>query len=512
MENYSLILSELFRKRSFYVPLLILISLGLAYLLPQNIIIFMIIGAVLIFTTYDNPKAVLYISAGLITFRYFFVDSSGMEFTGLPPSSIFFRFRLLTDYFVSNLHNFVFIYLFLAFLKNNAKIKRDSMIIKPMITIIGVIILIMVLSALLNETSLMLVVLFVVQLIRPVLFLLLILCVDWTEEDLLKFFIYILTLIFSLQLILTTIDNIRYILQGYILLSDNLTGSFTFPFNWVATQLLVYSSCMFFSMYLYTKNKKAAIAILICAFFILSAQTGFQTFYNLLFLIPFFFYVNVNSIRLDLGIIKSTFYIVMVVIFLFIGYFVLREFKDLPGYDLIYTYNELGAESIKESGLAEYPKFKIYEIFFNFVSKGEINLITGVGPGNFLSGAGIGSHNKFYELLFLNPFFFKVGITNTGAFIGNSFLGILGEIGILGMILVYSLYIIPFRFVVRNITEYIGTPFMPVAVGAIGVFLSVVGFSFVWNAFEDFAIPVYYFIIVGIVIAYKERVLDENIE
>jgi hypothetical protein len=495
--------SEIIKIKALKIPLLCLISIGVIYLIPQNAVTFGLICLIIVLFTADKPKLALYISIAIITFKYYFAYTNviGVDFY-IP----FWKFVNPESFFVKNSHNFVFVYLVIVILKNVKNCPEYVRgIIKSFFVLIIILLIVIIISALLNLVSPIIVILFIVQLIRPILFFILVIIIPWNKNDLFKFFVFVFTLIFPVQIILSLIDNWQIVLGGHVLLGDLFAGSFTFPFNPVTVQVLFYSFCIIFIDYIKNRSKKSFIMLLVVLFSIGSAQSGLQTIVILFSLLPFFLMVLLNPESINVKSLQTKFLIFIFLInFIFLLFIVLSN-PEMPGYDIVVEYNESSTERVMKEGIMETPKIRTYEILFNYWASGKINPILGLGPGNYLSGASMYQESEYIKLFLGNTNIFKSGMfSNMLSYPQNDFVGLSGEIGIPGYILVLLLYIFPIRIIMKNKYYYFISSFWStVYAGMLGIFLCVIGWSFFWNIFEEWAMPVYYFVIAGILVSIK---------
>ncbi|MCX6158495.1 MAG: hypothetical protein NTY74_11010 [Ignavibacteriae bacterium] len=497
MEEYTKI-EDILKYKNLKEPFKYLIILGLIFTLPQNMIVFMVVCLILIVMTIDKPILVLYIATAIISYRYYFVDTTNIE------NSLFFvnfwKRMPISATFVANSHNFIFVYLFLAILKQIPKTLRVPKEFNRLIVLSLFILILIVTSGLLNSSGYYKMLLFIMQFFRPLLFFLLIIIINWEEGELKKYFGFVLLIIFPMQIVLTFIDFWQLVVQGELLLGDLFTGSFCFPFNNLTVQIMFYALFIVFSEFIITRSKKYLWFVMVLVYGILSAQSGLQTAVILFFSIPFALWLILNPETLGLKRLQTNF--IFGLSFVIISMFLLVLFvsPELKGYDGVITYNVSMTEQVfGEIGILETPKIRTFEILFDNILNGSMNPFLGLGPGGYLSGASMVDNKSYMEQILSNPLYFTQKYTgNMLAYPTNNFVGITGEIGIIGYILFFSIYLIPYKYVLRNRYIYYNTFWHSTFIGFVGLSFALFGWSLFWNAIEDFAIPVYFWIIGGI--------------
>ena len=192
--------------------------------------------------------------------------------------------------------------------------------------------------------------------------------------------------------------------------------------------------------------------------------------------------------------------------------FVVVSNPDMPGYDLVVGYNERSGEQALNEGIMETTKIRTYQILFDYWLTGKFSPLIGVGPGNYLSGASLFEGSEYTRLIIGNTALFKSGLfSNMLSGPQNDFVGLSGEIGIPGYIVMLIIYIFPLTLAFKNKYYFFKNSFWATLyAGFFGIFWCVIGWSFVWNMFEEWAMPVYYFIIGGILLAVKFNHLIEE--
>lgn len=505
-------ISEILVIRNLKQPFIYLIVIGLIFLLPQNMALFLSICFVLLLLTIDKPKLVLVISISIISFRYYFSNTTNIE--GSMFFVNFWKHLPLSSLFVQNSHNFVFVYILLTILKQLTKIDKIPREFKNILFICLFILLLIFVSGLLNNVGYFKILLFIMQFFRPLLFFLLIIVIEWTDDDLKEFYKYVLLIIFPMQIVLTFIDYWQLVVQGKILLGDLFTGSFCFPFNYLSVQVMFYAALIIFAEYIISKTNKLLLFIIILVYGILSAQSGLQTAVLIFFEIPLAFWLIFNPESIGLKRLQTNFIIGVVVTFISIFLITVFVSPELKGYDEVVGYNMLMTEKVfGEIGIDETPKIRTFVIFFENVFNGTINPFLGLGPGEYLSGAAVGSDKSYTNQIISNPLYFTSKYTgNMLSYPNNNFVGIAGEIGIIGYILFFAIYLIPYRYILKNRINYFNTFWHSTFIGFIGISFALFGWSFFWNAIEDFAIPVYFWVIGGIlyVASYTARINNEE--
>ena len=494
-------IADIFTIKNLKEPFKYLIIIGLIYTLPQNMVSFMIVCFALILTTTDKPKTVLYVATSIISFRYYFVNTTNIE------GSLFFvnfwKHMPISAVYIQNAHNFIFVYLFIAILRQLTKIINIPKEFKNVLLLSSFIFLIILTSGMLNNVGYFKMLLFVMQFFRPILFFLLIIVIEWEEGELKKYFGFVVLIIFPMQILLTYLDFWQLVVQGNILLGDLFTGSFCFPFNYLSVQVMFYSVFLLFPEYIISRKTKYLYFLLVLVYGIIAAQSGLQTAVILFFAIPFAIWLMVNPESLGLKRLQTNFIIGIVFTFITVFLFVLFISPELKGYDEVVNYNLIMSEQVfGEIGLFETPKIRTFEIFFENLFNGTINPILGLGPGEYLSGASLVGDQSYTNKIISNPLYFtNKYIGNMLSFPNNNFVGISGEIGFVGYLLFFSIYLIPYRYVLLNRKYYFETFWHSVFIGFIGISFALLGWSFFWNAIEDYAIPVYFWIIGGILFA-----------
>jgi hypothetical protein len=507
VDTFALPFSDLISARNLKTPIFFLLALCILYRLPQNIALFGAVCFALIIWHMQEPVKVLYISTSILSMRYFFVNMGtmkGSDFTIFAP----WRFRDIADTFFQYSGPFVFVFLLITIfnlLRNPSKRQRKLNVSATAgnLTLWGILIFIFIsaVSALANHVSLFTTLFFIQIFLRPILFLALIVLADWTKEKLLNYFKFVFSIIFLMQIIPTFVENIPNILRGYVFFLDQFTGTFAYHFNPLTVQVLLYSFCILWMNYLQVSSVKSLLAVFLCFFSIISAQSGVQTVVNMISLIPFLIISNLSPMKfsldpfrskLKMGIAIGTLVVLVAIVILSPG---------LGGYDALVGYSTYSADRAISEGLLETPKFRTYEILFDSWKKGDINPIFGLGPGQYLTGGSGIDGNPSRGYILYNPMLFSAGLfSNMLMSPFNNFVGVTGEIGIFGYITLLLIVIIPLRHIWRNLESYHGTVWSPVAAGYIGIFSCMIGWSFFWNVFEDTVMGVFYYIIGGVLI------------
>jgi hypothetical protein len=502
MEEYTNI-GDILKFKNLKEPFKYLIIIGLIFTLPQNMITFMVACAILIFMTIDKPIRVLYISTAIISFRYYFANTTNIE------GSLFFvnfwKFQSISSTFIQNSHNFIFIYLLLAILKQLSKSDKIPKVFNRIFVLSVFILILIITSGLLNNNGYYKMILFIIQFFRPILFFLLIIIINWKEDELKKYFGFVLLIIFPMQILLTLIDYWQLVVQGEILLGDLFTGSFCFPFNYLSVQVMFYAVFIIFSEFIISKTRKYLFFIIILVYAILSAQSGLQTAVIIFFSIPFALRLILNPETLGLKRLQTNFIVGVVITFVTLFLFVIYLSPELKGYEGVVQYNvDMTEQVFGEIGILEMPKIRTFDILFDNIINGVVNPIFGRGPGGYLSGASLVDNKSYMDEIISNPLYFtKKYAGNMLSFPNNNFVGIVGEIGIIGYILFFSIYLIPYKYIMQNRQNYYNTFWHSTFLGFIGISLALLGWSFFWNAIEDFAIPVYFWITGGILFSYN---------
>jgi hypothetical protein len=493
-------LSEIIKLRSLLEPLKYIAVMAVIALLPQAMPVFVIICLIVLYFCLNNPVRSLYIATAIISFRYFFVIH-GTDWPTFAP----WRVRNLGDTFIQFSDEFVFVLLLFAILMQfvNRQINLLTFSERRRLRInILFFCALAILSGLANQVSPVITFFFLQLFLRPVLFLVLILSIRWKEYELFRYFVFIFTITFLLQVFPSFLENIILVAGGRLFFIDMFTGTFVFPFNLIAVQLLFYSLCILFVNYLQRTTSKNLRWLLLCFFSIISSQSGFQTGSILIGLLPFLFMVFLRPQKLDLPIIKSKFTMIWAAAILGLLVIGIVLMPELPGYEDMVGYSEYAGRKAIDEGIAETPKIRTFEILFDYIAQGEINFFIGAGPGQYLSGAAGLTGNPYMSMLVGNTGIFSGGLfSGVLSFPYNNFVGLIGEAGIFAYIVMLLIYFLPIAYVWRNLSWYRGTFWSTVASGFIGVFLAMFVWSFFWNVFEDIAMSVFYFIIGGILIS-----------
>jgi hypothetical protein len=497
----TLSFNDIISFKALQKPVIFLIGIGLLYLLPQNEIFLAIMSGLLLFYCYNNPIRTLYVSTALISCRYFFVNNGAMigsDFEIFAP----WRFLQEKALLMQSSDKIVFFLLLINILLINFK-NKDNLNFRrfnySLTILICIFVFITIMSMIANSISLFNTLFFIQMFTKPVLFLILILQMNWKKKEIFDFFKFVFAIILLMQIIPTFVENTPQIVRGYIFFVDQFTGTFTYGGNYSTTQFLIYACCILFINYLQIPNIKSLFWFIACLFCIISAQSGFQTAIIFLFICPWVISVFINSGNSDIKTFTTLFKFLYIIITLLLLNYLILNVTGLRGIGYVYEYSESITDVSLNEGIFELPKFRTYNILYDYWAKGEISPILGIGPCGYLSGAAFYAGSKYYTELIANKLYFRSSFrSNVLTFPQNSTVGIIGEVGIFGYIVYIILYFMPFVFIKRNLKRYFKTFWSPVAVGYVGIFISLISWSFFWNAFEDIALSGVFFIISGI--------------
>lgn len=510
-----------FNYKNIIFPFLALFIIGIIFTLPQNFISFGIVCALSIYFI-TKPIKVLYISTAILSMRYFFVNmhpalEENRIFGPMVGIDIYapWRFRETNDIFIQYSDEFVFVFLLLSIIVGKLRKKNISTSNlneeKVLFWSISGFIFLTLISSMINQVSMFQTFFFLQLFLRPVLFIILVLMIRWDSKTLINFSIFIFSIIFFMQIIPTFIENMPSIFIGQIFFIDLFMGTFAYGLNPITVQLLFYSFCIILVNYLQTSTKYNLVYFLICMFCIISAQSGLQTAVILIALIPFVLLIMLLPKKFDIPPVKSKLTLAFGFLLITAMVLIIINSPNLPGYHALIEYTGYSTEKALEEGLFETPKFRTYSILYEYWESNEINPLVGNGPGQYLSG-GSGLDNPYVKKIISNPLFFSSGLfSNLLSYPFNNFVGLAGEIGIFGYLVILYIYILPLRYVWKNMQSYHNTFWSPVAGGFIGMFFVLFAWSLFWNVFEETAMSMFYFIIAGILINVnnlKEKIIN----
>ncbi|MCK6541060.1 hypothetical protein L6Q79_00100 [bacterium] len=242
------------------------------------------------------------------------------------------------------------------------------------------------------------------------------------EKELL--FGYILFMCLELQLLITTIQNFPSLLVGEVSFGDYAFGTFSFPYVQTSTFLLALSIFYYVSKYFFLRKKKHLMKAGIAFFGVLLASVGFFTILLLLVLFAYFLFLIGTGAGGSRRLILKTVLIVASIISIPIIVVVMNP-------DLLYgfDYIALKIQEILDKPILEIPKvFSFLNLYNMMVNNG--SFLFGSGPGMFLSLAA----QKYSTPLWndYNSTNVLVGFLGSGDWVENSFVILVGEVGIAG--------------------------------------------------------------------------------
>jgi hypothetical protein len=296
---------------------------------------------------------------------------------------------------------------------------------------------------------------------------------------------------FPLQIVLSLVENIPSIVHGNFIFVDKFTGTFTFPFNYLCIQLLLYSFLYILALFLLNRRIKYIVAMLLIAASVYSASSGFQTF---------IFVISTSLIILWIGFNSGKLYIPaplgrllpLVGFSIFLSSVVYLYLTP----DILTKYGQSGyaayvIEKYKYMGLERNPKFQIYHITSDLLSSGTINALWGNGPTNYLSGASIKYGNPYLKEYGTSGWLGSTsGYTGMPSYVENDVVGIAGEVGITGLIIYLYMFIVPVIFVIRNMGIVAGTMWHAVAIASIATTFFMIFFGAVHLVLSNYIMPI----------------------
>ncbi|MBC2695745.1 MAG: hypothetical protein HF982_10820 [Desulfobacteraceae bacterium] len=446
--NNNILSSEISSKnylRFFIIFCAITFTGGALIYLGNSKALFGIISLLFIILVFKRPKWFIYISITWILSRLIFTSypidyfsgGGGIAYLGSGNLLLsFLRYAAPDNLLIKHLPKVIFVgaslYLLQLFLSKSTLFSRKDVKLKYM----GLFFIISLVSAVANLDFHPKVILFFYHFFFPVVVFYYVIAIGLNDKEKSRLFAYLMFICFEMQLFFTILQNFPKLLNGQWSFGDEAIGTFAFPLCQHSVALLLIALFFFLSNYIIFNKKSDLFKVLLAFTGILSASV---LFFTLLFLGSFFFYLIIACVT---GVVKKTRFLFLFVISIFILslpiYYISQNIESYYGGNyFIHKIEENRAKKITEVN-------KIY----SFINLGNMMLyedkyILGAGPGNFLTSAGkqynsplaikYGSWNVLY------------GVLGSGDWIENSFVGLVGETGILGWLFYFLFYFSLFK-------------------------------------------------------------------
>ena len=447
--NNNILTSEISSKnypRFFLIFCAITFTCGAFVYLGNSKALFGIISLLLIILVFNKPKWFVYIAITWILSRLMFTSypleyfSGGRGIAYLGSGNLvlsFLRYSTPDNLLIRQLPKVFFIgpslYLLLPLVinKNRLLSKDDSKL-----NYIGLFILISLASAVANLDFHLKVVLFFYHFLFPVVIFYYVIAIGLNDEEKSRLFAYLMFICFEMQLFFTIVQNSPKLLNGQWSFGDEAIGTFAFPLCQHSSALLAIALFFFLADYIVSKRKMSLFKGFLAFIGILSASVLFFTILLLVSLLAFIIITYVFNI------VKSNRIVFSLVA---IGLMVLIPMSYISQ-DLQSYYG--GNYFIRK--IEENRARKITEVskIYSFINLGKMMInedkyFLGAGPGNFLTSAG----KKYNASLAIKYGSWNVlhGTLGSGEWIENSFVGLVGETGILGWLFYFLFYFTLFK-------------------------------------------------------------------
>jgi hypothetical protein len=412
---------------------------GLVYL-GNNKALFGIISLLLITLVFKRPKWFLYIAITWILSRLMFTGypleyfsvGRGVAYFGSGNLLLsFLRYSTPDNLLIRHLPKVIFIgpslYLLHLFLRKSSFWGKDD----SKLNYIGLFILISLASAVANLDFHLKVVMFFYHFLFPVVIFYYVIAIGLNDEEKSRLFAYLMFICFEMQLFFTIVQNFPKLLNGQWSFGDEAIGTFAFPLCQHSCALLLIALFFFLADYIVTKRKISLFKGFLAFIGILSASVFFFTILLLVSLLAFIIITYVFNIVKSNRIVFSLVAIGLIVMIPII--YISQNLQSYyGGYYFTHKIEENRARKITEVN-------KIY----SFINLGKMMInedkyFLGAGPGNFLTSAG----SKYNSSLAIKYSSWNVlhGGFGSGDYIENSFVGLVGETGILGWLFYFLFY------------------------------------------------------------------------
>lgn len=309
---------------------------------------------------------------------------------------------------------------------------------------------------------------------------------------------YLMFVCFEMQIVFSTVNNFDKLMGGEFFYGDNAIGTFIHPFSEYSGYLLAIAFLFFFYEFLIHRKVLSIVKALIAFYGILSISSVLF----LVSLVAFSGFSLVYALKINVMTAKTFALSVfaMLLLALPIGYLVSNP--EIY-YDGVHAQKHLEESSKKE--FYEIPKIYTFINLVNMMDE-ENKYIFGSGPGTFLSKGGAGplfdKYNSFAVL--------KANHLSSSQRLENSFVGIVGEIGLFGWIFYVAFFYHLMQLIIKaqNDLHRREKRFEVLYISMILSLLFFFGVSFIRNLLETIEMSIPLMIFIGMV--YQEE--NERIE